>query len=164
MHRSFQYFKYSILGCKGLKGVAAARHSPPQPATARHSPPQVVKPRTPEDLETRPVSPASHPNHPHSTPGSQDEQPRPPRAILVSIGQPPSPQTSKKPTVFICFHYVSQVPSGTTLDEFWTPKTPPNRPNGLQDEPKEPPRTPETSQMEPKGIKVDPKVHPGPPK
>ena len=78
-------------------------------------------------------------------------------AILVSFGEPPSPQTSKKPTVFIGFHYVSQVPSGTTLDEFWTPKTPPNRPNGLQDEPKEPPRTPETSQMDQKASKWTPR-------
>ena len=64
-------------------------------------------------------------------------------AILVSIGEPPSPQTYEKPQVFIGFHYVSQVPSGTTLDEFWTPKAPPNRPNGLQDEPKGPPRSPQ---------------------
>jgi hypothetical protein len=63
--------------------------------------------------------------------------------ILVSFGEPPIPQTYEKPTVFIGFHYVNQVPSGTTLDEFWTPKAPPNRPNGLQDEPKGPPRSPQ---------------------
>ena len=82
-------------------------------------------------------------------------------AILVSIGEPPSPQTSKKPTVFIGFHYVSQVPSGTTLDEFWTPKAPPNRPNGLQDEPKGPPRSPRDT---PNGAKRHQSGSQGPPR
>ena len=41
LHRRFQYFKYSILGCTGIIGGAVARQRPAQDATARHPLPSV---------------------------------------------------------------------------------------------------------------------------
>ena len=69
--------------------------------------------------------------------------------------------------MFICFYYVSQVRSWTTLGEIRMPAASPNEPKGLKDAPKEPLRTlqdtkyvkvePNGSQSDPEGIHSVPK-------